>query len=86
MKSCKVTLTNEQWDSAKKDFVTMTETREIKVGDYVEFKCDVEQSAKVIEIRRINPRSYDVGFELLVNVTEGGYGHGEQWIPANEIF
>jgi hypothetical protein len=32
--------------------IAMVEGQEVKVGDYVGFKCDIEQSGKVVEIKK----------------------------------
>lgn len=51
--------------------------KNVKVGDRVGFKRDVEQSSKVLEIKT----EHGVTF-FKVNVTQGEYGQGEKWIEA----
>ena len=40
-------------------------SKSIKVGDYVEFKCDIEQCAEVIAVNgsRITVKAPDYGFD-----------------------
>jgi len=45
---------------------------EVKVGDYVGFKCDIEQSGKIVEIKTAGVMSR----EVLVLESEYGF-HGE---------
>lgn len=54
---------------------------EFKVGGFCAFKCDIEQSGEILDVRpdRYNP-------EVLVEVNEGGYGHGKTWIPCDRCW
>ena len=53
----------------------MTKT-EIKVGDWIEFKCDVEQSAEVVEIKSVRLWSGEMEREFLVKAPDDGFSGG----------
>lgn len=61
------------------------------VGGSVGFKCDVEQYSTILDVRKagsipgLRYTSVDRA-EVLVDVQEGGYGHGEQWIPCERCW
>lgn len=56
----------------------------VKIGDYVSFKCDIEQGSKVANIRKCGGGRY--GTELLVEVTAGEYERGPMWIDAADCW
>lgn len=58
-----------------------TTAKGVKVGDEVCFKIDVEQYSEVYEIRTVRGKT-----EFRVNVTEGEYTRGMQWIDATRCF
>jgi hypothetical protein len=61
--------------------IAMVEGQEVKVGDYVGFKCDIEQSGKVVEIKK----SY-MGKVLVLENKSGFHGDyiGGQTITTEE--
>jgi hypothetical protein len=56
--------------------------RYFTIGDSISFKCDVEQSSEITAVRR---SAYGVA-AVRVNVTEGGYPHGETWIDCDRCW
>lgn len=70
---------------------TMDDTQAtVKLGQVVGFKCDIEQASDIRGIRRKadifgRPGRGDK-FELLLNVTAGEYGRGEQWFDAEDVW
>jgi uncharacterized protein YdbL (DUF1318 family) len=58
------------------------ETFTVAIGDIVGFKMDVEQYAKVKDIRVGRRNTYQV----LVDVTAGEYGRGPMWLDVDQLW